>query len=74
MWCSGFPLPLGPCLAVIALSAWLNVFLSLRWRSSLRLHDRYATLLLGYDIFSLQGCSISPAGSKTRSASCSWCR
>lgn len=49
----GFPLPLGPCLAVIALSAWLNVFLSLRWRSSLRLHDRYAALLLGYDILQL---------------------
>jgi len=48
-----FPLPLGPCLAVIALSAWLNVFLTLRWRSSLRLHDRYATLLLGYDILQL---------------------
>ena len=25
----GFPLPLGPCLAVIAASAWLN--LGLRW-------------------------------------------
>jgi two-component system, sensor histidine kinase RegB len=49
----GFPLPLGPCLAVIALSAWLNVFLSLRWRSSVRLHDRYAALLLGYDILQL---------------------
>jgi two-component system sensor histidine kinase RegB len=49
----GFPLPLGPCLAVIALSAWLNVYLSLRWRSSLRLHDRYAALLLGYDILQL---------------------
>jgi two-component system, sensor histidine kinase RegB len=51
----GFPLPLGPCLAVIALSAWLNLFLSLRWRSSLRLHDRYATLLLSYDILQLAG-------------------
>ncbi len=48
-----FPLPLGLCLAAIALSAWLNVFLSLRWRSSLRLHDRYAALLLGYDILQL---------------------
>ena len=32
-----FPLPLGACLGVIALSAWLNIFLTLRWRSSLRL-------------------------------------
>ena len=31
-----FPLPLGFCLAVIALSAWLNIFLALRWRSTLR--------------------------------------
>ena len=49
----GFALPLAPCLAVIALSAWLNLFLSLRWRTNLRLHDRYATLLLGYDIVQL---------------------
>ena len=49
----GFPLPLGPCLAGIALSAWLNVILALRWRSSLRLHDGYAALLLGYDILQL---------------------
>jgi len=27
-----FPLPLGACLGVIALSAWLNIFLTLRWR------------------------------------------
>ena len=33
----GFPLPLGWCLAVIALSAWLNIFFTLRWRSSMRL-------------------------------------
>ena len=48
-----FPLPMGPVLAVIALSAWLNLFLSMRWRSSLRLEDRYAALLLGYDILQL---------------------
>lgn len=48
-----FPLPLGACLVVIALSAWLNVFLSLRWRTSIRLHDRHASLLLGYDIVQL---------------------
>ncbi|MGI9462508.1 MAG: sensor histidine kinase, partial [Aestuariivirgaceae bacterium] len=49
----GFPLPLGPCLAVIALSAWLNVFLSLRWRTSIRLHERYAAALLAYDLVQL---------------------
>jgi len=49
----GFPLPLGFCLAVIALSAWLNIFLALRWRSTLRLSDRSTALFLGYDIVQL---------------------
>ncbi|QPC43397.1 ActS/PrrB/RegB family redox-sensitive histidine kinase [Kaustia mangrovi] len=49
----GFPLPLGPCLGAIALSAWLNIFLGLRWRANLRLKDRYAAMLLGYDIAQL---------------------
>ncbi len=48
-----FPLPLGACLAVIALSAWLNIFLTLRWRSSLRLLPKQAGFLLGYDIIQL---------------------
>ncbi|MGE0212635.1 MAG: ActS/PrrB/RegB family redox-sensitive histidine kinase [Parvibaculaceae bacterium] len=48
-----FPLPLGLCLLVIATSAWLNLFLALRWRTTLRLHDRFAALLLGYDILQL---------------------
>ncbi len=49
----GFPLPLGLCLAVIALSAWLNIFLSLRWRKSVRLKPSHAGLLLGYDVIQL---------------------
>jgi two-component system, sensor histidine kinase RegB len=49
----GFPLPLGTCLAVIALSAWLNIFLTLRWRLSLRLAPAKAGLLLGYDVLQL---------------------
>ena len=48
-----FPFPLGWCLAVIALSAWLNMFLTLRWRTSVRLHERYSALLLAYDIVQL---------------------
>ena len=48
-----FPLPLGACLGVIALSAWLNIFLTLRWRSSLRLAPTQAGLLLGYDVIQL---------------------
>ncbi|MEQ1519903.1 MAG: ActS/PrrB/RegB family redox-sensitive histidine kinase [Aestuariivirga sp.] len=48
-----FPLPLGACLGIIALSAWLNIFLTLRWRSSLRLAPTQAGLLLGYDVIQL---------------------
>lgn len=49
----GFPLPLGLCLAVISLSAWLNIFLSIRWRKSLRLQENHAGLLLVYDVLQL---------------------
>jgi two-component system sensor histidine kinase RegB len=49
----GFALPLSACLAVIATSAWLNIFLSIRWRTSARLHERYSALLLAYDILQL---------------------
>lgn len=51
----GYPLPLGSCLALIALSAWLNIFLTIRWRGSLRLTPRLSALLLGYDIVQLAG-------------------
>ncbi len=49
----GFPLPIGLCLAAIALSAWLNIFLSLRWRKSVRLQSAQAGLLLAYDVLQL---------------------
>ncbi len=49
----GFPVPMGPCLAVIALSAWLNIILSVRYRANLRLRNRYAVLLLSYDVVQL---------------------
>ena len=48
-----FPLPLAPCFAVIALSAWLNIFLTIRWRKSIRLQETHAGLLLVYDIIQL---------------------
>lgn len=51
----GFPLPLGPCLALIALSAWLNIFLAIRFRANLRLRNRYALFLLSYDVLQLTG-------------------
>ncbi len=50
-----YQLPLASCLAVIALSAWLNVFLALRWRSGQILSTRAAGLLLAYDVVQLAG-------------------
>lgn len=49
----GFPLPLGFCLAAIALSAWLNIFLALRFRQSVTLRPSQAGLLLSYDVLQL---------------------
>ncbi len=49
----GFPLPLGLCLGVIALSAWLNIFLTIRWRKSIRLQETQSGLLLVYDVLQL---------------------
>jgi two-component system, sensor histidine kinase RegB len=49
----GFPIPLGLCLLVIALSAWLNIFLRLQFGRSDRLQDAPAALMLAYDIVQL---------------------
>lgn len=49
----GYKLPMPACLGVIALSAWLNIFLSIRWRSSQMLNAWAAGLLLAYDIVQL---------------------
>ncbi len=49
----GFALPLGWCLLFIILSAWVNIALSLSWSVTARLHERYASLLLAYDIIQL---------------------
>ncbi len=49
----GFPLPLGACLTIIALSAWLNIALSLSWSFTARLHERFSSLMLAYDILQL---------------------
>ncbi len=51
----GFKLPLSACLGLIALSAWLNIFLNLRWRGSLRLSSLSAGMLLAYDVAQLAG-------------------
>ncbi len=49
----GFDLPAGYCLAVIAVSAWLNIYLTIRYPSRLRLSTSFATLLFAYDILQL---------------------
>ena len=52
-WGLGLELPLGGCFAVIALSAWLNVILRIRFPASQRLSSRSAFMMLGYDILQL---------------------
>jgi len=49
----GYALPVDSCLSLLALSAWLNVFLRLRYPSRYRLSPRFATALLAYDILQL---------------------
>lgn len=49
----GFPLPLGACLAVIGMSAALNLYLQAKFPRNKRLSPRNATLLLGYDLLQL---------------------
>lgn len=51
----GFPLPFGACLALIALSAWLNLGLRIAFPATHRLDPNWATLLLAYDILQLSG-------------------
>lgn len=48
-----FPLPVWACLAVIALSAWLNVALRVRFSPTQRLEPERAAWLLAFDIAQL---------------------
>ena len=48
-----FPLPIWACLAVIALSAWLNVALRMRFSLTQRLEPKRAAWLLAFDIAEL---------------------
>jgi len=54
MWFE-FPLPMALCIALIALSAWLNVSLRVIFPSAQRLDPFWATALLAYDIVQLSG-------------------
>ncbi len=49
----GFPLNIGSCLGVVAMSAWLNVFLSIRYPARHRLSTPFAFGLLAYDVLQL---------------------
>ncbi|MBS0252691.1 MAG: ActS/PrrB/RegB family redox-sensitive histidine kinase [Proteobacteria bacterium] len=51
----GFYLNIGSCLVLIASSAWLNVFLSIRYPARHRLTTRFAFALLVYDVLQLAG-------------------
>ena len=51
----GFQFAIGICLALIALTAWLNVFLRMRYSMRTRLSTTFATTLLAYDILQLAG-------------------
>ena len=52
-WVLGIDLPIGGCLAVIALSAWINVALRIRYPASQRLRSHYAFVMLAYDVLQL---------------------
>lgn len=49
----GYDMPVGYCLGLIALSAWLNVFLSIRYPARHRPSAEFATGMLAYDILQL---------------------
>ncbi len=49
----GFALPFGWCFLAIAVSAWLNIALRIRFPLSHRLREGAATALLGFDILQL---------------------
>lgn len=48
-----FPMPVGLCLVIITLSAWLNVYLRVRYPARHRLSATFATVLLVYDLLQL---------------------
>ncbi|WP_034491122.1 ActS/PrrB/RegB family redox-sensitive histidine kinase [Afifella pfennigii] len=50
-----FPVPIGACFALIALSAWVNIALRIRFPATRHLDPIWATLILGYDVVQLAG-------------------
>ncbi|MBB5700227.1 two-component system sensor histidine kinase RegB [Ochrobactrum daejeonense] len=50
-----FPFAVGICLALIACSAWLNLYLAFRFPTNHRLNPAAASLVLAFDILQLAG-------------------
>ena len=61
-WVLGIDLPIGGCLAIIALSAWINVALRIRYPASQRLRSHYAFIMLAYDVLQLAALLYLPGG------------
>lgn len=51
----GFPLPVGPCFALIAVSAWLNLYLTFRYPSVHLLPPKASLAILTFDAMQLAG-------------------
>jgi len=51
----GYPMAVGACFALTAASAWLNLFLKLKFPSTHRVTDNQAAALLAYDSLQLSG-------------------
>ena len=49
----GYELPIGLCALVISLSAWLNIYLRMRYEGRLWLRSIHASAMLGYDVLQL---------------------
>lgn len=49
----GFPLAIGLCFSIVSASAWLNIWLRLRYPVNHRLSDGPASVLLAYDVLQL---------------------
>ena len=51
----GYPLPIGIAFFLVALSAWLNVFLKIYYPSPLRISEGTAAFQLAYDVLQMSG-------------------
>ncbi len=57
-----FPINMPVCMALIACSAWLNVFLGIFFRSNTRMKANWIVVLLAYDILQLSGLLFATGG------------